>query len=115
MPPRTDPKLRLNFYAVRMNHVVPNPSETGPTTVSQDLLAAALAALMPLGAGILITIGYVWIDTFGVILGAGATVAWGYWWRTKHGAFFPKDLNGATVGRIAVLVAVLAVVFILIL
>jgi hypothetical protein len=105
----------VSFYAVGMNHVVPNPSETGPTTVSQDLLAAALAALMPLGAGLLIMIGYAWFGAFGVILGAGAAGAWGYWWRTKHGAFFPKDLGGATVGGIAVLVAVLAVVFILIL
>jgi hypothetical protein len=98
-------------YDVSMSQPVRNTGETGPTTVSQDLLAAALGGLLPLGAGLLMMIGYLWIDVFGAILGAGAAAAWAFWWRKKHGTFFPKNLDGKSVGGIGVLVAVLALIF----
>lgn len=84
----------------------------GPTTVSQDLLAATLGALMPLGAGILILIGYSWLNIFGAVLGAAGAVAWFVWWRRQKGRFFPKDLAARTVVRMAILVAVLVVIFV---
>jgi hypothetical protein len=83
----------------------------GPTTVSQDLLAAAVGALMPLGAGILTLIGYLWLSFFGAVLGAAGAVVWFVWWRKKHGRFFPTDLPGSTVVRLALLVGGLALVF----
>lgn len=95
------------FYAGRMNSDV-----VGPTTVSQDLRAAALGALMTLGAGLLVLIGYFWLNVFGAFLGAAGAVAWGVWWRNKHGQFFPRDVQGGTVGRVALLVGALAIVFI---
>lgn len=82
-----------------------------PTTTSQDLLAAALAALMPLGAGLLMLLGWALLGVFGVILGLGGSFWWGYWWRTKHQAFFPTDLRGGSVGGIAVLVALIGIFF----
>lgn len=82
-----------------------------PTTTSQDLLAAALAALMPLGAGLLMLLGWALLGAFGVILGIGGSFWWGYWWRTKHQAFFPTDLRGGSVGGIAVLVALVGIFF----
>jgi hypothetical protein len=83
----------------------------GPTTVSQDLLAAAVGALMPLGAGLAIMIGYLWLDVFGAVLGAGAAIGWGVWWYKRRGVLFPKELRGKTVAGVAILVAVLGVVF----
>ncbi len=92
---------------------VPGASETSPvpTTTSQDLLAAALGALMPLGAGLLMLLGWALLGVFGVILGIGGSFWWGYWWRTKHQAFFPTDLRGGSVGGIAVLVALVGIFF----
>lgn len=82
-----------------------------PTTTSQDLLAAALGALMPLGAGLLMLLGWALMGVFGVILGIGGSFWWGYWWRNKHGAFFPTDLQGGSVGGIAALVALIGIFF----
>ena len=94
-----------------MSHPDDAPAPTGPTTVQQDLLAAALAGLMPLGDGLLVLIGYVWLDIFGAILGIAGAVAWAVWWRNRRGSFFPKDLTGGSVGGIAALVGLLVVVF----
>lgn len=88
-----------------------NSEAAGPTTASQDLLAAAVGALMPLGAGMLVLIGYFWFSAFGAILGAAGAVALGVWWRNKFGRFFPKDLQGGAVVRLAILVGVLLVIF----
>lgn len=95
-----------------MTHLRPTPAE-GPTTVSQDLLAAALGALMPLGGGLLVLWLYTLMGIFGGIVGLGGAFAWGYWWHNKHQAFFPKDLRGGSVGGIAALVALLAALFFL--
>jgi hypothetical protein len=85
------------------------PVPAGPTTTSQDALAATLAALLPLGGGMLLMLGYAWIGIFGSILGAGAAIGWAFWWRNKHKAFFPKDLRGGSVGGVGALVAVIGV------
>jgi hypothetical protein len=94
-----------------MSDVVPNAGETGPTTVSQDMLAATLAGLMPLAVGLLAMIGWLWLGVFGAFLGIGASIGWLYWWRNKHGAFFPKGLRGRSVVGIGVFVAVLILIF----
>jgi hypothetical protein len=85
--------------------------QTGPTTVSQDVLAMVLAALMPVAAGLLLMLGFAWFSYFGAFLGAVGAIAGGAWWRNKHGAFFPKTLRAGSVGGIAALVAVIAVLF----
>ncbi len=95
-----------------MTHAA-NAPVIGPTTVSQDLLAATLAALMPLGGGLLVLLGYAWFEGFGAVLGAGGAIWWGYWWRNKHQTFFPKDLRGGSVGGIGFLVALIALLFVL--
>lgn len=88
-----------------------NSEAAGPTTVSQDLLAATLGALMTLGAGLLVLIGYLWLSVFGAVLGVAGVVAWGVWWHKRYGQLFPKELTGRTVARLALLIGVLAVIF----
>lgn len=66
---------------------------------------------MTLGAGLMVLIGYFWLNVFGAVIGAALAIAWVVWWRRKHERFFPKDLQGGTVVRFVILVAVLAVVF----
>lgn len=83
---------------------MPEPS----TTKSQDLLAGGLAALLVLGAGLLIMLGWAVLGPFGAVLGGFGAVFWGAWWRGKHGAFFPRELAGGSVGGIAALVAITA-------
>jgi hypothetical protein len=92
-----------------MTHAQNTPVPAGPTTTSQDALAATLAALLPLGGGMLLMLGYAWIGIFGSILGVAAAVGWAFWWRNRHQAFFPKDLRGGSVGRVGVLVAIIGV------
>ena len=90
-----------------------NTPAVGPTTVSQDMLAATLAALMPLGGGFLVLWGYTRLGIFGGILGLVAAGGWAFWWRNKHRTFFPEDLRGRSVGGIAVLVALAGLFFFL--
>lgn len=101
------------FYDGSMSDLPSVPASAAPTTVRQDLLAAALGALMVLGGGLLLMFGYAWLEEFGVILGAGGAFAWGYWWRNKHEAFFPKDLRAGSVGGTAALVALVGLLFFL--
>lgn len=100
-----------HFYDGSMTQAQNLPATTGPTTVSQDVLAATLAALMPLGGGLLLFFGYAWLGPFGVVLGAAGAGGWAYWWYNKHRGFFPKDLRGGSVGGIAALVALVGVLF----
>ena len=79
-----------------------------PTTVSQDALAAALAALMPLGAGLAVLLGIAWLGPLGGVLGGIGVVWWGFWWHNRHQAFFPEDLRASSVGGVAALVALIA-------
>lgn len=102
-----------DFYDVRMTQAQNVPATTGPTTVSQDVLAGTLAALMPLGSGFMVFFGYSLMGAFGVILGLGGAAWWAYWWRNKHEAFFPKDLRGGSVGGVAALVALFGLLFFL--
>lgn len=89
-----------------MNQQAPVPV---PTTAAQDALAATLAALMPLGGGLLVALGYAWLDVFGLILGVGGAIGWAFWWRNKHKTFFPKTLRGGSVGGIGAIVALIIV------
>lgn len=91
----------------------PQDERPVPTTVQQDALAAALGLLMPLGGGLLVMWGYSWLGLFGGIVGGAAVVLWLLWWRGKHGAMFPKDLRGGTVGGLAALTALFGVFFFL--
>lgn len=93
-----------------MSHA-PTPSVSGPTSVSQDFLAMSLAALMPVAGGLLVMIGFLWVSYFGAFLGAAGAVAWGAWWHNKQGSLFPKALQPSSVGGVAALVGLLAVIF----
>lgn len=96
-----------------MNEASHTPART-PTTVNQDVLAASLAALMPLGGGLLLVLGYVWVGVFGVILAAAGVGGWAYWWYGKNQQhWFPDDLRGGQVGGIAALVAIITVLLFL--
>jgi hypothetical protein len=71
--------------------------------VGSDVRAAVVGALMPFGAGMLILVGYVWLGAFGVILAIAGSIGWAVWWRRRHGAFFPRDVEtGPFVGTIAI-------------
>lgn len=73
--------------------------------LGSDLRAATVGALMPFGAGMLVLLGYQWLDVFGIFLGVGGAVWWAVWWRRKHGAFFPRDVRtGAFIGTIVIAV-----------
>jgi hypothetical protein len=62
--------------------------------VGSDFRAAVLGAMMPFGAGLLVLVGYLWLQVFGVILAVGGGIWWAVWWRRKHGKFFPRDVEG---------------------
>ncbi|MFC7344132.1 hypothetical protein [Saccharopolyspora griseoalba] len=91
-----------------MNEASRTPAPRTPTTTNQDVLAAALAALLPLGGGLLLVLGYAWLGWFGVVLAAVGDAGWGYWWYGKNEQrWFPESLRGGQVGGIAVLVAII--------
>lgn len=78
-----------------------------PTTVQQDVRAGVVAALMPFGAGMLLTLGFAWMGVFGIVLAALGVAGWGFWWRNKHQQWFPERVTtGSVVGQ-TVLVAVI--------
>lgn len=78
--------------------------------LGSDFRAAAVGALMPLGAGLAALVGYIWVDVFGVLLAIGGVIWWAVWWRRKHGKFFPRDVQNGPFVLTIVLVAVLFVV-----
>ncbi|MEB3368383.1 hypothetical protein [Saccharopolyspora mangrovi] len=78
-----------------------------PTTVQQDVRAGVVAALMPFGAGMLLTLGYAWIGIFGIVLAALGVAGWGFWWRSKHQQWFPEQVTTGSVVAQTVLVAVI--------
>ena len=91
-----------------MNEASRTPATRMPTTVNQDVLAAALAALIPLGGGLLLVLGYAWMGWFGVVLAAVGDAGWGYWWYGKNDQrWFPAELRGGQVAGITVLVAII--------
>ncbi|GAA2339700.1 hypothetical protein GCM10009854_15130 [Saccharopolyspora halophila] len=101
-------------YDVSMNEASRSSAPPTPTTTNQDVLAASLAALMPLGGGLLLVLGYVWVGAFGAVLAAAGVAGWAYWWYGKNQQrWFPADLRGGQVGGIAVLVAVITLLLFL--
>lgn len=104
--------IAASLYDGRMTHPE-NLPVSGPTTVQQDTLAAALGLLMPLGGGLLVMWGYAWLGVFGGILGAAGVAWWGFWWYGKHKTLFPKDLRGGQVGGVAALAALFGLFFFL--
>lgn len=78
-----------------------------PTSVPQDVRAGVLAALMPFGAGMLLTLGYAWIGVFGVVLAAIGAAGWAFWWRNKYQQWFPQQVTTGSVVGTTVLVAVI--------
>lgn len=70
---------------------------TTPNSVSaglgSDLRVAAVGAMAPFLGGMLVLLGYLWMNGFGLLLGLGAAIAWGVWWyRRNDRRFFPRDV-----------------------
>jgi hypothetical protein len=70
---------------------------TTPNEVSaglgSDLRVAAVGAMAPFLAGLLVLLGYLWLNGFGLLLGLGAAIGWGVWWYRRNGRrFFPRDV-----------------------
>lgn len=84
-----------------------------PTSVQQDVRAGALAALMPFGGGMLLTLGYAWIGVFGVVLAAIGCAGWAFWWRNKYQKWFPQQVTTGSVVGTTVLVAVITLLLFL--
>jgi hypothetical protein len=87
--------------------VVDNSVSAG---VASDFRMAVLGALMPLGAGLAVLVGYIWLDAFGVILGIAGIIWWAVWWRRKNGKFFPRDVQNGPFILTIVLVGILVIV-----
>ncbi|MFB9433389.1 hypothetical protein [Streptoalloteichus tenebrarius] len=78
-----------------------------PTDLSQDLRAAGLAALTPLTVGLLLLDGYILLDEVGVVLAVLAAGGALFWWRRRHGRWFPPELSTRALVGVAVVAAVL--------
>jgi hypothetical protein len=78
--------------------------------IGSDFRAAAVGALMPLGAGLAALVGYIWLDAFGIILAVAGAIWWAVWWRRKNGKFFPRDVQNGPFIVTLVIVAILAIV-----
>jgi uncharacterized Tic20 family protein len=74
-----------------------------------DLRIAAVAAMAPFLAGVLVLLGYLWLGGFGIVLGLGGAIGWAVWWYRKHGKFFPRDVDRGAFG-ITVVITVVALV-----
>ncbi|RRO14924.1 hypothetical protein EIL87_19610 [Saccharopolyspora rhizosphaerae] len=84
-----------------------------PTSVQQDVRAGVLAALMPFGAGMLLTLGYAWIGVFGVVLAAIGAAGWAFRWHNKHQGWFPQQLTtGSVVGQTALVALITLLLFV---
>ena len=77
-----------------------------------DLRIVAVAAMAPFLSGLLVLLGYIWLNGFGVVLGLGAAIGWGVWWyRRNDKEFFPRAMNnGAFVITVVLTLAALALV-----
>ena len=79
--------------------------------LGSDLRVAAVGAMAPFLAGLLVLLGYLWLGGFGLLLGIGAAIAWGVWWfRRNDRRFFPRDV---ATGPFYLTIVLTAVVFVL--
>lgn len=74
--------------------------------MGQDLRAAAVGALIPLGCGLFVLDGYALGGWFGAFFCLMVDVIWLIWWRSKHWQWFPRELGWSHVvwGVFAVMV-----------
>ena len=77
-----------------------------------DLRIVTVAAIAPFLSGLLVLLGYIWLNGFGILLGLGAAIGWAVWWyRRNDRAFFPREMNnGAFVISLVLTLGVLALV-----
>ena len=77
-----------------------------------DLRIVAVAAMAPFLCGLLVLLGYIWLNGFGVVLGLAAAIGWVVWWRRRNDReFFPREMNNsAFVITIVLTIAALALV-----
>ena len=70
--------------------------------------------MTPLLPGLLVLLGYGWLNGFGVLLGLGAGIAWAVWWYRRNARkFFPRDVNTSAF-VISIVLTVAALVLILV-
>ncbi|WP_243770138.1 hypothetical protein [Amycolatopsis acidicola] len=75
-----------------------------------DVRTFAAALLLTYGAGTLILVGYLLLDSaFGGILGLVGAVFGVVWWRSLHDKIFPRDLPVKSVVILLVVDVVLSV------
>ncbi len=81
--------------------------------LGSDLRVAAVGAMAPFLAGLLVLLGYIWLGGFGIVLGLGGAVFWGVWWFRRNGTFFPRDVNtrAFTITIVLTAVALVLVLF----
>ncbi|GAA1981136.1 hypothetical protein [Amycolatopsis minnesotensis] len=78
---------------------------------ASDVKTAAAAALLTFGAGMLVLVGYLLLDSFfGGLLGAVGAVFAVIWWRSVHEKVFPRDIPVKSMIVLAVVNAVLGVI-----
>jgi hypothetical protein len=80
--------------------------------LGSDLRVAAVGAMAPFLAGLLVLLGYIWLGGFGILLGLGGAIWWAVWWYRKHGKFFPRDVN---TGAFTITIVLTAVAFVVVL
>ncbi|WP_158894976.1 hypothetical protein [Amycolatopsis anabasis] len=95
-----------------MTYNLPQPA--GGDNVSagtgSDVKTLAAAALLTYGAGMLVLVGYLLLDSvFGGFLGVVGAIFGVIWWRSVHSKVFPRDLPTKSVIILAVISAALTV------
>ena len=61
--------------------------------LGSDLRVAAVGAMAPFLAGLLVLLGYLWLGGFGIVLGLGGAIFWAVLWYRRNGKFFPRDVQ----------------------
>jgi hypothetical protein len=81
--------------------------------LGSDLRVAAVGAMAPFLAGLLVLLGYAWLGGFGIVLGLGGAIFWGVWWYRRNGKSFPRAVKtGPFAGSIVLTVIVFVLVLI---
>lgn len=96
-----------------MTYNLPEPAVGNSVSAGRasDVKTFAAAVLLTFGAGMLVLVGYLLLDSFfGGFLGAVGAVFAVIWWRSVHEKVFPRDIPAKSIIILAVINAVLGVI-----